>query len=384
MSSASASDRSSNQAGKPPMNEMMNGVLAAEPARRSEAYLRNAWYVAALDREVADTPVRHVILDEPVLLFRDAQTGDAAALRDVCPHRFASLSLGKRTSEGVQCPYHGLVFAGSGQCVVNPHGDGRIPPNAKVRAYPVVERYGLIWIWPGDPALADPSRIPDLSYLEQADQRTRGAGHTTTQANYQMMTDNILDLSHADFLHPLLDSGGGTRRKPPSVEELEDGSIVVGWSWGPMATLGFLAHLFEPGAEVYTAMTMRWYPPGIMHHRIMASTRPDDLDQSVRSEAMHIMTPETAYKTHYFWGGVRNFNVEDLALSAGFNEAVRQAFTTEDKPMIEAAQMNAGAETDIFVLGALGLLGDAGGVRARRKLKRLIDDEAAGRGLANT
>jgi phenylpropionate dioxygenase-like ring-hydroxylating dioxygenase large terminal subunit len=340
-----------------------------------DIYLRGAWYVAALSGEIADNLLRRVILDEPVLLFRDELTGEPAALRDICPHRFASLSLGKRVAGGVQCPYHGLVFSGSGQCVSNPHGTGRIPPAAKVQAFPVAERHGLIWLWAGDPGQANPDLIPDLGFMDAAAQRTRGGGRMVTRANYQIMTDNILDLSHADFLHPMLDSGGGTRREPPNVEELADGSITVSWSWGPMATLGFLAGLFDPGAEVYTGMRVLWRAPGVMHHSIMAAARHEDLDRSVRTEAMHIMTPETRYTTHYFWGGVRNFDVDNDAFTAAFAVGVEQAFGQEDKPMIEAAQMNMGAETDIFALRPLGLTGDAGGVRARRKLQDLIAKE---------
>lgn len=345
-----------------------------------DTYLTNTWYVAALAGEVTDNLLRRLILDEPVLLFRNDSNGEIAALRDMCPHRFSPLSLGKRVAGGVQCPYHGLVFAPSGKCILNPHGDGRVLPSAKVQAYPAVERYGLIWIWPGDPSKADFSLVPDFSFLDTGNQRTRDGGHMATNANYQLLTDNILDLSHADFLHPLLDSSGGTRREAPKVEELADGSIDVSWTWGATDTLGFLASLFEPDAKVYTRIAVRWYPPGIMHQRISSAVHLDDLNHSVRSEAMHMMTPETSLRTHYIWGGLRNFNVDDDAFTAAFAEAVGKAFSQEDKPMIEASQANMGDETNIFALRPLGLIGDAGGVRAREKLRKLIAAEQLANG----
>lgn len=341
----------------------------------TESYLRNVWYVAALANEVTDNLLRRVILGEPVLLFREEETGTPAALLDRCPHRFPPLSLGKRVAGGVQCGYHGLVFAPSGKCILNPHGDGRILPSAKVRNFPVVERYAMIWIWLGDPALADESLVPDFSCLEAADQRTRSAGHLSTDANYQLMTDNILDLSHADFLHPLLDSGGGTRQAAPKVVELADGGMEVSWSWGPMHPMAFLAHLFEPDTQVHTRLKVRWYAPAAMHLRITTAPNPDELDDGTSTDSMHIMTPETARRTHYFFGGVRAYDLDNDSYTQAFFEGTRKAFAEEDKPMIEAVQANIGEETDIFALRPLGLIGDAGGVRVREKLRRLIAAE---------
>ena len=92
-------------------------------------YLRNAWTVAAWATELpAGELLARTLLDEPLVFYRDA-SGTPRALADRCPHRFAPLSMGRVCDGGasVQCPYHGLRFDGSGACVHNPHGDGRIP-----------------------------------------------------------------------------------------------------------------------------------------------------------------------------------------------------------------------------------------------------------------
>ena len=106
-------------------------------------FLRNYWYVAALDEEVRDRPLGRMILGEPVVLFR---SGDGAlhAFEDRCPHRQLPLSMGKVVGDALQCYYHGLRFDGSGQCVRVP-GQDHIPPKAQVRTYPVIERYRWIW-----------------------------------------------------------------------------------------------------------------------------------------------------------------------------------------------------------------------------------------------
>src|SRR5947207_3301870 len=112
--------------------------------------LRNAWYIAAWADELGASPLARRICNEPVVLFRDGD-GRAAALEDRCCHRAAPLHLGAVVEGGIQCGYHGLTFDASGRCVAIP-GQSRIPEEARVRPYPVVEKNQLVWLWMGDPA----------------------------------------------------------------------------------------------------------------------------------------------------------------------------------------------------------------------------------------
>ena len=108
-------------------------------------FLRNCWYAAAWDDEVAEIPLARTILGEPVVLWRSAD-GRPAALEDRCCHRALPLSMGRPVGETLQCGYHGLRFDTAGRCVAVP-GQSTIPPGARVRAYPLVERHGWVWIW---------------------------------------------------------------------------------------------------------------------------------------------------------------------------------------------------------------------------------------------
>jgi phenylpropionate dioxygenase-like ring-hydroxylating dioxygenase large terminal subunit len=110
-----------------------------------------------------NAPLARTLLDLPVVMFRNAE-GTASALLDRCPHRFAPLSSGTITDGALVCPYHGLGFAGTGRCVLNPHGP--ITSSMSARAFPLVETYRALWIWMGDPAQADPAMIPDLSIVD--------------------------------------------------------------------------------------------------------------------------------------------------------------------------------------------------------------------------
>src|ERR1700733_11544618 len=121
-------------------------------------YLKNSWYCAGWASNLTDKPVGLTLLEKPVVFFRDAQ-GEPAALDGRCPHRFAPLWKGQVSGDTLTCPYHGLVFNKAGACIHNPHGDGHIPPNARLGRYPVAERNNALWIWMGDPASADSSML---------------------------------------------------------------------------------------------------------------------------------------------------------------------------------------------------------------------------------
>src|SRR6267142_438901 len=108
-------------------------------------FVRNAWYVAAWDHEIGRNMLRRIILDEPVVLFRTVE--------------------GKPVGNIVHCPYHGLQYDPTGACVKIPSQD-RVPPSAKVKSYPVVEKNHWVWLWTGDPAKADPSKVEDFHWLD--------------------------------------------------------------------------------------------------------------------------------------------------------------------------------------------------------------------------
>ena len=224
------------------------------------AFLRNAWYVAGWSDELsAGRLLSRTLLDEPVVLFRD-ERGQARALFDRCPHRFAHLSMGQLCDGGasLQCAYHGLRFDGAGRCVLNPHTGGVIPKAAVVRHYPVIERYSALWIWMGDSSRADEHGIPELSFLDP-DHWAVGTGSMEVEAPYELEIDNILDLSHIEFLHPLFSSEAVRRGK---VECTQDGETV--WSRRTMlndtAVPDFLRQAFQvPEGAILTMIMMVFF-----------------------------------------------------------------------------------------------------------------------------
>ena len=177
------------------------------------SFLWNAWYVAALACEVnSNRPLARTLLGEAVVLYRD-QVGQAVALSDRCPHRFAPLHRGRIHQGVLECPYHGLRFDGSGHCVHNPHGDGRIPPTAQVRSFPLQERYGMVWIWMGEAQHAAQADLLPFEYLNP-EHNVTASGYLRTRAHYQLSADNLLDLGrigHIAAIGPYLQTFFGQR-----------------------------------------------------------------------------------------------------------------------------------------------------------------------------
>ena len=129
-------------------------------------FLKNCWYVAALDHELIDGKLlSRRVLGEHVLLYQ-GESGKVVAMNDRCPHRGALLSRGRLEGDAVRCMYHGIKYDGAGKCVQIP-GQDMIPPKLRVRTYPVEQRSHFVWVWMGDPAKADPALIVDLPYLHE-------------------------------------------------------------------------------------------------------------------------------------------------------------------------------------------------------------------------
>ena len=342
-------------------------------------FINDAWYCAGFASDVpADTLKSITILGQPVVLYRK-EDGSAVALTDRCPHRFAPLSLGKVCAGEVQCKYHGLRFGADGRCTHNPHGDGSIPKAAQVRAYPVREQYAALWVWMGDPALAEATPLPDFSPIEEREGWSRVQGYVHVRAHYQLMIDNLLDLSHVPFLHPFLGGGG-----PPPAEfradirmEQNGNSVLAISEFSSMPNTPLYQMLWERGAP--PALTdlranIRWDPPSTLMLDTGATFVGRPRDEGPSAPIAHWLTPETETTTHYFWAAARDRHVGNAEFGAQVAAGVDAAFRNEDEPMIEACQRNMGT-TDLMSLKPLLLQTDGPAVRARRIIDIQLDTQ---------
>jgi vanillate O-demethylase monooxygenase subunit len=335
-------------------------------------FMRNVWYMAAWCREIGEQPLGRVILNEPVVMFRGLN-GELGALRDACPHRAVPLSMGTVKHGNIRCPYHGLEFDTKGVCRHNAHVKG--PPDRIVdKVYPVVERYGMVWIWMGDAALADPDLIVDHSIMDDPDQFAVSTGYLNIKADYRLAIDNLMDLAHAEFLHPnTVGSPGSTEVEQVEVV-VEDRSVTVNTLRPdlPPNAIDKVWWTKTPHVDQYLDMT--WRPASNLFLDISITGPGEPRADGIRTPGAHILTPETDRSTHYFWAFGRDFDKDNTELSNIISQTIGTAFNAEDSPIIEAAQRM----LDMTQMPLMNFTrGDAGSAHVRRALERLIKQEQA-------
>lgn len=343
------------------------------------AFLRNVWYCAAWSTELDSSDlIGRSILNEPVLLYR-LTDGKAVATSNRCPHRFAPLHLGKKIGDAVQCPYHGLRFGATGECIHNPHGDGIIPRAAKVKTYPLEDRYGALWIWMGDPDKADATQIPDFSEASEREGWAVVRGYLEVGSHYELVADNLLDLSHVKYLHPFL-SPTIDGEVPPDFREDRElkqvGETV--WSmhsWPGSLAVPLITLLWDDCPDILDGYAdMRWDPPSnlfLLSGGVSVGGRRED---GVQTPFAHILTPATDTTTHYFWSSARNRKIDDLEVSQHLRKGMDTTFRLEDEPMIAACQEMMGT-TDLMSLKPVLLSADGAALRARRVLAQRLEAE---------
>lgn len=342
------------------------------------SFMRNGWYVAGFGDELAaGQMLQRRLLDEPIVFFRNRE-GRVTALHDRCPHRFAPLSAGMLVDGGqaVACGYHGLRFGADGRCTHNPHGDGRLPASARVRVYAVEERNGLLWWWAGDPETADVSLIPDYSSATGGPADATVRGYLPATCDYRLIVDNILDLTHADYLHADSLGSGALTRARPRIDDLGPRSLRIEWlSSGDLAPPHQDSHLRRHGEPTDQWATVTWHAPSTMLLQIGATLLGETRADGVEALALHATTPETPSTSHYWFWSSRNYAVDPHA-NVAISQVVIRAFTAQDKPMLEAVHSNMEG-MDFWSLKPVLLPSDAGAVQVRRRIDALISGEGA-------
>ena len=330
-------------------------------------FIRNIWYVAGHAEEATTAPFTRTYLDEPVVIFR-TEAGGLVAMDDRCPHRLAPLHRGKVVGETIQCPYHGLRFDGTGTCVHMPLG-GDAPPRARLKVYPIVERHSLLWIWMGDPALAAAATIPDFS---DRDDPSVGwfTGALYCRANYQLLVDNLLDLTHSEFLHPFLSSDGWAGRNQQQV--VQEGNRITVINTAENDNVIPAIRQFKPtiGATGTTIQTERWEAPSL----IRLSVDYYSGDDSMIIPSAHMLTPETEKTTHYFIRGGQTIDAANAEINAGMRAGVLAVFREQDIPIIEAQQRYLG-DTDLMANEPAILSADRAAILVRRHVAKMIRQE---------
>ncbi len=336
-------------------------------------FVRNTWYMAGWSEELDSQLLSRRLFDRQVLLFR-RQDGQPQAIADRCPHRFAPLSRGTREGDSIVCPYHGLRFDGAGQCVRNPYSD-KVPHHAQVDSWAVVERHGILWLWGAARDTADASLIPDFSAVAESAEVHSVRGYTLLRAPYEYGIDNLMDLSHIEFVHRGSFAGNGVIfAGTHSVREQGD-AIHSDWWMPGVAAPAHTRGIYPPDLRCDHWLEMRWHAPASMFLQIGATPAGRPRGEGVIADQAHILTPATPGTTHYFWASARRHELESRQVDEMLRSLFQRAFDEEDKPIIQAAYENLEGQ-DFWDARPISLGVDAGGLRVRRRLKALLAREA--------
>lgn len=339
-------------------------------------FLKNSWYVACTPDEIESKPLGRKICGENIAFYRGKE-GKVAAVENFCPHRGAPLSLGYVEDGNLVCGYHGLVMGCDGKTVSMP--GQRVRGFPCIKPYAVVERYGFIWVWPGDKALADPALIHPLKWAESPDW-AYGGGLFHIKCDYRLMIDNLMDLTHETYVHS---SSIGQKEIDEALPiTTVDGDEVVTARHmekimaPPFWQMALRGNDLADDVPVDRWQICRFTPPshvmievGVAHAGHGGYDAPDHLKAS--SIVVDFITPETETSHWYFWGMARKFKPNDLALTDTIREGQGKIFG-EDLDMLEQQQSNL---TTYPERGLLKLNIDSGGVQSRRVLERLLANE---------
>ncbi|HLU19276.1 MAG TPA: aromatic ring-hydroxylating dioxygenase subunit alpha [Pusillimonas sp.] len=337
---------------------------------------KNTWYVACTPDEIESKPLGRTICNERIAFYRGHE-GKVCAVEDFCPHRGAAMSLGYVENGNLVCGYHGLVMGCDGKVVSMPMQ--RVGGFPCVKSYPVVERYGFVWVWPGDAEKADEALIPHLAWAEDPEW-AYGGGLYHINCDYRLMIDNLMDLTHEAYVHTT--SIGQDEIDETPVNTKVEGDTVI--------TSRYMENIFAPpfwaaalryndlpdNVPVDRWQISRFTPPSHILIDVgvaLAGKGGFEADPAHKAAAIVVdfITPETETSHWYFWGMARNFKADDPELTKVIRDGQGKIFA-EDLAVLEAQQRNLQANPDRKLL-MLNI--DTGGVQARRILDRIVKDE---------
>lgn len=337
-------------------------------------FIRNSWYFAGFSGEFDARPLERGMLGDSVVMFRDS-AGRAVALSNRCPHRFAPLSMGCVRNDRIQCAYHGIEFDTAGRCVHIP-GQERIPEGAHVRAYPVREQWGCVWVWMGEPALAERTPlIEGFRYMSEPGW-TPVTGVKEVAAGYELIIDNLMDLTHIPFLHPntLGNQGSAAAAEAEARTTVEGDTVSVMRSVLDSEPAPLFTSVKGIRERVDRHQFSKFVPPCYVLIELQvfpAGTR--DLERGLEWRVFHIVTPIDARHTRYHWAVTRSFALDDERASQALF-AGTDATLEEDRLMIEAqARMLEGSSLDERTLYTRH---DATPAHVRRIIARRVAAEA--------
>lgn len=331
-------------------------------------FVKNCWYAAGWDQEFeAGSITARTLLGRTVAFFR-GEDGQVAALLDRCPHRGVPLSMGSIVEGRVRCLYHALEFDAAGTCVHNPHVPSR-SSRLPAERIPTATRYGMVWLWHGDAEAADPALVPDYGWFVEPRYATIH-GKLHVQADYRLVIDNLMDLSHAEYLHARTVGTPGSSGSVKNSVSAEDARVTVHRRVSDLPPSAVFAPLWKKTPRIDQYADMSWRAPSNLLLDLGIVPPGGERADGFHFPSAHLLTPETERSTHYFYAVARDFATDDAVLSERIRATFVQAFDGEDCPVIEAVQRRIDEAQGGFKFANF-TAGDAASAKVRRMLDEL-------------
>ena len=285
---------------------------------RPSGYPRDAWYVAAGAEEVGRAPLARRVLAAPLVLYRTPD-GQVVGLEDRDAHRPYPLSLGHVDDDRIVSGYSGFAYGPDGICVSVPT-QAHVPVGARVRAFPVVESDGLVWVWPGEPGLAARRPPPRTPWLGE-DAWTTFGEQWETAADALLLHENLADITHVAVVDPFI-APPALQVPPPDLQvEVSETSVAFRRDYPPSPVAPWHAEALgvapearftqrEEGAFVSAGLWVdAWH--------VFVDDRPHTF------RFTHAVTPVAPGRTRHRWRVSRNF-----APGPAVSETLRPTFAT--------------------------------------------------------
>ncbi|RAJ15905.1 aromatic ring-hydroxylating dioxygenase subunit alpha [Arenibacter echinorum] len=342
----------------------------------NESFPLNAWYAVAWDVELKNELLPRTICNKALVLYRK-KDGTPVALEDACWHRLLPLSKGSLREDTVVCGYHGLEYNSDGRCSYMPSQE-TINPSACVRSYPVIQKYRFIWVWMGNPALADETKIPDMHWNDDPDWAGDGQ-MILVHCNYRLVVDNLMDLTHETFVHSETIGDRNVAEAPFDVHYDENTATVTRWMKNiqpPPFWKGQLNKVFDHDGTVDRWQIIKFEAPCTVNIDVgvaKANTGAPEgnRSQGVNGYVLNTITPSTNQTCLYFWAFSRNYNLKDQSNTTELKNGVAHIFS-QDEDILEAQQkaINENPDREFYNLNI-----DAGAMWARRITDNMVAKE---------
>lgn len=347
---------------------MTDQSAQAMPIARN--YPLNCWWVAAFSDEVSRIPLARWLLDTPVVLYR-TEAGVAVALEDRCPHRQAPLSAGTLRGDAIECGYHGFQFDQTGRCARVPSMTKPAP--LRVQCYPIREIGPLVWIYLGDPACLDAVLPPPVLDWMTDDAFVMRKGVMEIAANYLLLKENVLDLTHLPFVHGASFSIMDWVDPPKVTEEGDTVAYRQEFVRSPLAPGYAMSLGLEPRTPWNRVGMGKMLSPA-SHESSTEFFDPEHPEISTGKTCFaHLTTPISQDRMLYFFVAARN-HANDPATMDGLTEILMQGFV-EDKTILEKVQAMMQRHPRRGSQGERSVRADAAGVAARRIVDRWMARE---------